>query len=124
MATPTAPRGLGTAGRKLWRETAKKYELRTDELQILAAACGEVDVIKAIEDELVDEPMTTKGSMGQIVAHPLLSELRQHRMTLASLLGRLKLPDDPSAGAQGETNQQRGAAQSRWAQPYQQPQAG
>lgn len=123
MATPTAPRGLGTAGRKLWRETAKKYELRTDELQVLAAACGEVDVIKAIEEELVGEPMTTKGSMGQIVAHPLLSELRQHRMTLASLLGRLKLPDEHGEGA-GETNQQRGAAQSRWAQPYQQPQAG
>lgn len=118
---PSAPRGLGTTGRKLWRETVKKYDLRPDELEILRAACGEADIIKAIEDELVGKPMTTTGSMGQTVAHPLLSEVRQHRATLASLLRGLKLPDDV---ASGETNQQRGAAQSRWTQPYQQPQAG
>ncbi|QUW18884.1 terminase [Agrococcus sp. Marseille-Q4369] len=112
---PSAPRGLGTTGRKLWRETVKRYELRTDELEILRAACGEADIIKSIEEALVDADLTTTGSMGQIVAHPLLSEVRQHRVTLASLLGRLKLPDEMGAG---ETNQQRGAAQSRWAAAF------
>lgn len=115
MQTPT-PRYLKAAGKRLWLETVEKYELRQDELETLRAACAEADLIARMEKELETEPLTVKGSMGQLVPHPLVSELRQHRATMAGLLRGLKLPDDESAGA--GANQQRDAAQSRWASAY------
>lgn len=111
MAIP-APRGLKPAGKRLWKETTNSYELRQDELETLKAACGEADLIARMEDELETEPLTVRGSMGQLVPHPLVSELRQHRATMAALLRGLKLPDE---AGESMGNQQRAAAQSRWA---------
>jgi hypothetical protein len=115
MATLPAPKGLRESGKKLWRETTKTYELRQDELEALKAACGEADLIQRMEDALEDEPLTVKGSQGQLVAHPLVQELRQHRSTMASLLRGLKLPDDTGAAA---SNQHRSAAQTKWSLPH------
>ena len=116
MAKIPAPRGLKASGKKLWTATTEKYEMREDELLVLKDACGEADLIDRMARALEDEDLTVKGSMGQLVAHPLVQELRQHRTTLATLLGKLKLPDD-GEGA-GAANQQREAAQSRWAQSH------
>lgn len=107
-----APRNLNAAGQRLWNETVKVYELRADELETLKAACMEADLIVRMEDALKDEPLTVTGSMGQLVAHPLVQELRQHRTTMAGLLRGLKLPDEGAA----PSNQQRDAAMSRWGQ--------
>lgn len=114
---PPTPRALKAAGKKLWQETVKVYDLRQDELEVLRAACAEADLIAKMAAELDGEPLTTSGSMGQTVAHPLLSEIRQHRATLAGLLGRLKLPDIDGA-TEAAPNQNRSAANSRWALPY------
>lgn len=108
----TTPKGLRAEGRKLWRETTNTYDLRQDELEVLKAACGEADLIARMEEALEDEPLTVTGSQGQIVAHPLVQELRQHRATQAALFRSLKLPDESGSAS----NQQRDAAQSRWAQ--------
>lgn len=116
MARVNAPRGLKAAGRRLWNATTDTYEMREDELVILKDACAEADLIARMEKELETEDLTVKGSMGQLVAHPLVQELRQHRSTLAALLRGLKLPDD--GAEQGGSNQQREAAQSRWAQAH------
>lgn len=115
MAKINAPRGLKASGRKLWNATTEKYEMREDELLVLKDACGEADLIDLMVKELDGSSLTVSGSMGQLVAHPLVQELRQHRATLATLLGKLKLPDDNGVGA---TNQQREAAQSRWADAH------
>jgi hypothetical protein len=115
MAAVPAPKGLREAGKKLWRETTKTYELRQDELEALKAACGEADLIQRMEEALGDEPLTVTGSQGQLVAHPLVQELRQHRSTMASLLRGLKLPDDVGSA---QTNQHRSAAQSKWSTPH------
>lgn len=112
MSAPT-PKGLRATGRKLWRETTVSFELRQDELETLRAACGEADLIARMEEALEDEPLTVTGSQGQIVAHPLVQELRQHRSTMAALLRGLKLPDDSV-----EVNHQRAGGQSRWASSY------
>lgn len=116
MATPMAPKSLGTVGKKLWRDTLADFELRADEREILKAACAEADLIGKLETALDGQPMIVTGSMGQEVAHPLLAEMRQHRTTMAGLLRGLKLPD--SNAAAGDTNQQRDAANSRWATAY------
>lgn len=113
MASVRVPTGLKTAGKKLWQETTKSYVLRQDELEILKGACAEADLIVRMEEELVGSSLTVLGSQGQIVAHPLVQELRQHRATMAGLLRGLKLPDEGGAEAVG--NQHRSAAQERWA---------
>lgn len=117
----TAPKGLGTKARRVWREITKTYDLRLDELRILEDACREVDLIERLEDELDGEPLTVTGSMGQLVAHPLVQELRQHRSVLARLLAQLKLPDAPAEGEGGDEDEgrrrsasARDAATARW----------
>ena len=114
MATVPAPKNLLEAGKKLWRETTKTYDLRQDELETLRAACGEADLIVRMEEALEDAQLTVLGSQGQLVAHPLVQELRQHRTAMAGLLRGLKLPDDAVA----EINPQRAGGQSRWASSH------
>lgn len=112
-----APDGLGRAGSRLWESIAGAYELRADEVSLLEDACREKDIVARLEEALADAPLTVKGSMGQEVASPLVSEVRQHRTTLASLLKALKLPDSP-AGAQRRkaevSEKAREAARARW----------
>ena len=114
MATKLrAPVGLAKAGRQLWSSVTGKYELRVDEQRVLEDACRIADVISALEDGMVDQPLLAKGSMGQPVLNPLLAEQKTHRTALSRLLAQLKLPDDPS-GEVVKPNQHRAAAQSRW----------
>lgn len=108
-----APKGLEAKGRRLWRETVSMYELRADELDTLEDICREADLIVRLEDELDGAELVVKGSQGQDVANPIISEIRQHRATKKSLWASLKLPDE---GGSSAGNQQREAAQTRWAQ--------
>jgi hypothetical protein len=114
MSIP-APKGLEKTGRKLWSATTDNFDLRQDELETLRAACGEADLILRMELEIASSELTTEGSQGQVVVHPLVQEIRQHRSTMAALLRSLKLPDDSLNGA---VSQQRAAAQSRWASAH------
>lgn len=114
MTKTPAPKGLGTDGSRLWRGVVDIYDLRVDELDVLERACRAADRVARMTAELGDE-VTTKGSMGQVVVHPLIAEIRAHEAQVASLLARLKLPDE-DAGAEGSrSTQARAAAQSRWA---------
>lgn len=114
------PETLGNEGKRVWNLVTSKYDLRPDELLTLEDACAASDMIaglaKAWEDE--GRPLTTKGSMGQQVIHPLIGEIRTQRAARNALWRQLKLPDDPSAGSGAEPNQQRSAAQSRWASAH------
>lgn len=120
---PKAPRGLKTAGRTLWKSISEEWDLRPDELRILGDAAREADIIERLEKGLENAPLTAYGSQGQEVIHPLFSEIRQHRATLASLLRQLKLtePDEESGSGEGgvvkpmsRTDSARKAAQARW----------
>lgn len=108
-----APKGLEAKGRRLWREIVTMYELRADELDTLEDICREADLIVRLEAELDGAELVVKGSQGQDVANPIVSEIRQHRTTKKTLWTSLKLPDEGNATA---GNQQREAAQTRWAQ--------
>ncbi len=116
MNKPVAPKGLSESGAKLWREVVGKYDLRADELVVLEGACRATDRIVTMEAERGDR-VTATGSMGQIVVHPLVAEIRAHEAQVASLLARLKLPDESGAAGEQEprSTQARAAAQSRWA---------
>jgi len=114
MLKPKPPEHLSTHGRALWDEIAGKYQLRPDELRMLADACAASDMLKAFEDAWREQgyPLTTKGSMGQLVEHPLIGSIDKQRKARQSFLARLKLPDAPGGE---KPNQQRSAAQRRWA---------
>lgn len=108
-----APSGLGDSGMQLWADIAGTgaYVLRPDELRILEAACRAADRIAAMELERGDA-VVSSGSMGQLVVHPLIAEIRATEAQLAGLLTKLKIPD---ADGGEQVSQQRAAAQSRWA---------
>ena len=116
---PAVPTGL-REGAALWRAITGKYTLRPDELVWLEQACRAQDRIAEMREERGSR-LTAKGSMGQLIAHPLLQEERAHEAQIAALLARLKLPDLAEGGAQGtgaekpRSVQARKAAQSRWA---------
>lgn len=116
---PRPPAKFGASGRRLWRTVVERYELRPDEARLLGDACREADIIERLEEALADAPLIVKGSMGQLVASPLVSEVRQHRAVLAGLLKALKLPDPPAEAERRQTavsEQARAAARARWGQ--------
>lgn len=112
----TAPKGLGTKSRKLWRQITTEFALRADELRILEEACREVDTVERLQEAIdaEDFSLITRGSQGQDVANPLLGEIRQHRAILARLLAALRLPDAEEEAGQSRSSAARSLAQARW----------
>lgn len=113
-----APSGMGERSLRLWHAVADKYELRPDEYRLLEDVCRQAAIVDRLERELVGAPMIMRGSMGQAVANPLLTEIRQHRASVASLFRQLGLPDDEVEAAGvvdvSRSVQAREAAKSRW----------
>lgn len=110
-----APATLANAGTLLWDEVTAHYDLRADELATLEDACAATDMLAEFHKAWADlgRPYMSKGSMGQEVEHPLIGSIDKQRKARQAFLKQLKLPDEPG----GERpNQQRQAAQSRWAQ--------
>lgn len=109
------PNDLGDRGTALWESVTSRYDLRPDELAILADAAHEADVIEMLKAEFAARSLITTGSMGQDVAAPHVSEIRQHRTTLATLLTKLRLPDDSAgAGSGGSSEAGRALVNQRW----------
>jgi len=115
-----APETLTADGVRVWEMVTAKYDLRPDELLTLEDACAATDMIAALSKSWDDDgrPLTTKGSMGQQVIHPLIGEIRTQRAARNALWRQLKLPDDPGDEGSGETNQHRSAAQSKWSSAH------
>lgn len=87
------PHGLGNRGRALWRDVMTQYTLRPDEIALLRNLCNAVDQLHRIELRLKAEHVTSTGSSGQLVGHPLLAEWRAHTDTIQRLVKQLHLPD-------------------------------
>src|SRR5690606_11249469 len=121
--TPKAPRGIGTAGRKLWNDIVNDYDLRPNELRALAKASALESPIADLQKGLEEASVTDTGSQRQEVINPLCTELRQQMSTQATLLRQLKLADadDEAAQSSGERTgpmsreeSARKAAKARW----------
>lgn len=112
---PAAPTDLAAGGRSLWRSVVKIYDLRGDELPLLAEMCRTVDDLALLRAALIESGPTVLGSKGQPRPNPLLAEVRGSRLVLARLAAQLGLPDE-----EGETSttpaQRRAskAARARW----------
>jgi len=111
----TRPAGLHAAGKRLWDSVVGEYELDPGDLPILAALARTTDELERLTAEVAKAPLTVPGSMGQPVSHPLLSEVRAHRVLQAKLRSELALPsqdDEPVMNAR--QRQAKAAAQRRW----------
>jgi hypothetical protein len=93
MQSIPAPTGLGPRGRKLWREVTGKYDLTPTELELLRSMAATVDLQSRVETKLRHAHMTSTGSAGQLIPHPLLGEHRALSDTLRNLGRQLNLPD-------------------------------
>lgn len=108
------PAGLRVAGKGLWRDVAKQWaddELTPDarERRLLADACHEADLLAVLEAELdaaqAEDRMIVRGSQGQPVAHPFVSEARASRGSIRAALSKLGFqdPDAEKVGRGGRT---------------------
>lgn len=115
------PAGLREAGRALWRDVladlADGWELDARELHMLKRACRCADELERLDAAVDAEGVTVKGSRGQLVVNPGLSEARQLRLAQLRLLSAIEVVDPVTARRAATPAQARGrhAAESRWA---------
>jgi hypothetical protein len=116
---PRTPAGLGRRGRNLWRSVVAGFELTEGDCALLLEACRCLDTVEQLQHAVADAPLTTTGSRGQSVVHPLRAELRSERLLLAKLLLQLAVPDPDAAGSSkwdhlSTSARGRMAARARW----------
>jgi hypothetical protein len=89
------PSGLKAPGRKLWAAVINKYVLTSAEVAMLEQAAHTADELDRLERAVRKlSDLVTTGSTGQLKPHPLLAEVRAHRMLLERLCTALCLPND------------------------------
>lgn len=110
------PAGLKAPGRRLWLSVADRYVLTASELAMLEQACRTSDELDRLERAVRALPeLVTTGSTGQIRPHPLLAEVRAHRLLLERLTSALCLPnEDEEVGLTPGQKHGRRAIQARW----------
>jgi hypothetical protein len=111
---PRAPAGLGVQGRKLWRDVLGAYLLTPGEREVLVALCHAVDQLARLNAELVDAPLTVKGSRGQQVPNPLLAEVRAHNKTVETLQRALCLPEPGQKTGAWRNPHTKSSVDARW----------
>ena len=116
MSDQRPPTGLRTAGKRLWWAVAGLYVLNPAETSMLEQACRTADELDRLERAVRALPsLVVEGSTGQPRSHPLLAEVRAHRLLLERLTASLALPDDVEE--RGRTPSQKHAqkaANARW----------
>lgn len=123
MAEMKPPRGLGNAGKALWKQiisdlptTADGWRASLDEREqaLLFAACRQLDDITRLETEIKKSGAMATGSQGQAVVNPAVIEARQGRTVLARLLGQIEIPDEDGKPTSNASQVGRKAAKARW----------
>jgi hypothetical protein len=115
---PRTPAGLRRRGKALWQSVIADFDLSEGEGALLLEGCRCLDDIEALQRAVADAPMTTIGSRGQDVVHPLRAELRSERLLLAKLLSQLDVPlPDVGPGkwdGLSASSRARKASRARW----------
>lgn len=120
---PVAPKGLGAAGKRTWRailaDLPADEELTARELELLATAARQADLVAALEKALVAEGVIVAGAAGQKRLNAVTTELRQSRLAFARLLGELAIsPDEGEIPMTSKAQRAQRAAQARWRRRY------
>ena len=109
---PKPPAGLEKAGRRVWREILDEFALDSRERIVLEQACRQLDAVAALEAEIHESGLVSRGSRGQPRLSGSVTELRQSRLAAAKLLSELALPDVEDTTAASRRG--RRAADARW----------
>jgi len=119
MAADRPPKGLGPAGRDLWRKVQASFEFDAHEIPGLLLAARQLDDVARLEELLEADGLVSTGSTGQPRLSQVVAELRQSRLAASKLLDAIGLPVDDSrvaaTPATPATKRARRAAESRWA---------
>jgi hypothetical protein len=91
---PRPPEGLGPSGRAMWRDTVAGYTFTSTELGVLRELCRAHDNATRLTNTAKGVSVTTKGSRGQPVVHPVFAEIRANQEVISRLSRTLNLPDD------------------------------
>lgn len=111
---PAAPRGLNGPGKALWAAVLAEFGLNPAELAVLHELCRTTDELDEMKAELAGESHTVPGSKGQPRAHPLLTEIRQHRRLVDQLVVALGLPLPTEVLGRRRSAAAKQAADARW----------
>lgn len=118
---PKPPASLGPSGRQLWKSVADQADdmgvtLDALESEQLLSACRLRDTIAEMEQRLAGADLVVPGSKDQLIAHPLLTEIRLHRQLISQTLARIRFPSEDSAtgSAWGPAQHGRAGANRRW----------
>lgn len=84
-----APRDLGPAGKRLWRDVMAAYELNPAERRLLSEACAVLDVLARVREATVGASLVNEDG----TVNRLLVEGRLQRLVLARLLAGLRFPE-------------------------------
>jgi hypothetical protein len=89
---PAPPPGLGTSGRRVWREILAIYDFDAQELLVLSEICRTVDRLDALNAAVTELGVVDESSAQGMRANPLLVEERQQKALLVKLITALGLP--------------------------------
>ena len=113
---PEPPEFLGDAGRKLFADIVADTDF-TDaaaELRLLVDACKIADLIAVLEGEVSKRPTRAKGSQGQPVITPEISELRFQRSQLLAFLKAISAATVVEEAAMSASEAAARASRARW----------
>lgn len=111
------PAGLGRRGSEFWRTVAEGFELAVDEHELLLEVARQLDLVEALQEQIDLDGVVSRGSTGQLVAHPAISQIHTGRQLLGRLLAQLSLPDEddqPKVLSPAQATAKK-AADTRWA---------
>ncbi len=100
MTAPRPPRGLGTAGRRLWSRTLADWDLSEDSLSLLRQACHVADACDRLQERAAAEDPVIRSRLGGAVPNPVHVELRSERRMLLALIHELRA--EPAADDYGQ----------------------
>ena len=92
---PKPAQKLGKTAQKLWEMVTSDYELEQQHLELLQAACLQLDRAAAARKTIAKDGITCRDRFGQIREHPAVAIERAAQVTFSRLLREMALDIEP-----------------------------
>jgi hypothetical protein len=110
-----APAGLGARGKRYWSTIQGAFELSDSEQEVLLEVCRTLDSLDALDAAVTEQGAVVRGSAGQPVVNPAITEARGMRALLHRLMAAMALPDEDGATMPtGHSQRGKAANAARW----------
>lgn len=111
---PRVPAELQAAGKALWRRLTADFVLEPAEVVLLGLACRQADALSDVEAAVERDGVMVTGAAGQQRLNAAVTECRQARLALATLVGRIALPAEDDRPMTAASERASRAARARW----------